>query len=359
MKEKTEVSQHTLWNKSSIYQLTPEITQDKILETLNQEDVFEFYGVKVVFNEHFVSPLRRDTYPTCSFKWIGNMLFFRDWSEDSPITCFQLVMRIYGCNYKNALEHIYKDMILNNEHNYKRFIESKTIDYSYDRVKTKSKKSIIKVKTCAWKKEAKEYFKQYGLTSKQIKKFKIFPIDKVWINDKLIWTYSPHDPAVGYYFGDDEKGNQRWKIYFFNRKHYRFVGNTNRINGWVQLPEKGEILIITKSLKDVACLDIFDIPAIAMQNETTIPYDYIIDELKEKFTNLISFYDFDYTGIVNANKLKKLYDIPYMFLTNGRFGTEDYSAKDFSDYLKLRGKKDAKSLLYKNIRLLDKDYSVL
>jgi len=328
---------------NNLYQLKPEITKEKILDSLNQEDIYEHYGLKVVLGQLVRSPFRSDEYPTCSFKWIGDMLFFRDWAEERPITCFHVVMHHYNCSFQNALEYIYRDMIEGKEGAKERFLS--TDNKQKPRRKSKQDKSLIQVEVGSWQKEPVRYLKSYHLTSEQIDKFNIFPINKVWVQGKLNWQYSPYDPAIGYYFGKDERGNQKWKIYFYTRKQYRFIGNTNRINGWIQIPKSGETLIITKSLKDVACFDIFGVPAIAMQNETTIPYDYIIDELNSRFNRLISFYDFDRTGVINANKLKKLYNIPYIFLTNGRLGSIDYGAKDFSDYLKLKGKNDAKQFL--------------
>lgn len=274
------------------------------------------------------------------------MLYFRDWAEAKPITCFQLVMGHYNCGFVEALNHIYKDMVIKRDRGKSLFLNKPK---PLNKTNIKHPKSSLQVSISKWTKNQAGYLKQYYIGEEQIKKFQIFPIDALWINGKINWTYSNSDPAIGYYFGRDEEGNQKWKIYFYRRKKYRFLGNTNRINGWIQIPEKGELLVITKSMKDVACLDIFNVPAIAMQNETTIPYDYIIEELNERYISLISFYDFDRTGIINANKLKSLYNIPYLFLTNGRFGTEDMGAKDFSDYLKLKGKPYGKEFVDKNL----------
>jgi hypothetical protein len=75
----------------------------------------------------------------------------------------------------------------------------------------------------------------------------------------------------------------------------------------------------------------FGVPAIAMQNETTMPYDYIIDELKQRFKVIYSLYDYDTTGKHLASRLKEEYDIPSLFFKNIK------NVKDFSDYLKLNG----------------------
>lgn len=325
-----------------MYQLEPDTTKELILANVSQEEIFEhFLNIQVEIGTLFCSPLRNDKHPTCSFKWINGTLYYRDWSEPRAKDCFKIVQELYLCDFWNALtiirEELLKGKTLNIPKNnvYKRSVPQK-----------KSSKAEIKVNISDYfQREVRQYLQSYSITAEQCKKFNVFPLERMFLNGKLQWTYSSKDPALGYYFGKDDNGSQRWKIYFYKRDNYRFIGNTNRINGWVQLPEKGELLIITKSLKDVICFDQFDIPAIAMQNETTIPYDYIIEELKKRFDSLISFYDFDYTGVINANKLRKLYNIPYYFLTNGKLNTKDYGAKDFSDFIQQNSRSEAKSII--------------
>lgn len=322
-----------------MYQLLPNLSARFILNNVSQEEIFEYCGIPVRYNTFFCSPLRTDEHPTCSFKWIGEYLYFRDWAEEHSYNCFQMIKRIHNCSYGEALELVYE-----------KFVKKLTVikpEYTYEVESSPAyrSKSKIQVKLSKWQPEVIDYLKSYHINKGKCVKFNIFPIEKVWVNGKLSWKYQPNDPAIAYYFGVDEQGNKKWKIYFYTRRVWRFIGNTNRINGWIQIPERGDLLVITKSLKDVVCFDTFGVPAIAMQNESTIPYDYIIEELRSRFTKIISFYDFDRTGVVNANKLKRLYNIPYIFLTNGRYGTVNFGAKDFSDYLKHNGKQHAYNFL--------------
>ena len=211
---------------------------------------------------------------------------------------------------------------------------------------TKSRKSLIQVQFGRWHPELKDYLKSYGIGKEQCEKFNVFPPQKVWVNKRLIYTFSKNDPALAYYFGKAKNGEERWKIYFFSRRgRNRFLTNTNRINGWVQIPEKGTTLIITKSLKDVMCLDVLGYDAIAMQNETTEPYQRIVEDIQSRFDSVWSFYDFDEPGIRLANTLKKKYNLPYLFLTNGKYNTHDYGSKDISDYIKENGLQKAEELL--------------
>lgn len=318
-----------------MYELKPDITLKYILERVTQEQIFEHYlNTSVVYGQFFCSTLRSDKNPTCSFKRMSNgTIVYRDWAEPKGFTCFSLVQYIYNCTFWEALQYIYVDMLIDNKKPQYIFVEPEVKEIR------KSDKSDIQVKFDSFQPEVKQYLTSYGITTHQCKKFNIFPIKHVFLNGKLFWTYNKYDPAIAYYFGDNNN-SQRWKIYFFARKNkYRFLCNTNRINGWIQLPSTGDTLIITKSLKDVACLDMFNIPAIAMQNETTLPYDYIIEELQSRFTNIYSLYDYDRTGIHLASELEQLYNIKPLFFKNVS------NVKDFSDYIKHNGKPKTERLI--------------
>lgn len=320
-----------------MYGIDRTLTKEYILANVTQEEIFEkFLGVSVKYGTIFCSPLRKDDNPTCSFKKMpSGVILYRDWADEKALNCFDLVMKLCNCDFVSSLLYIEQALILNKKNI--RYVEpknKKSVTYK------KSNKQIIQVELSkTFQPEVITYLTEYFITYQQTKLFNVFPIKKVWLNDKLIYQYNKNDPAIAYYFGKNEN-NQRWKIYFFKRRsRFRFLCNTNRINGWIQLPEKGKLLVITKSLKDVICLYRFGIPAIAMQNETTIPYDYIIKELQERFQNIVSLYDFDRTGVVNANKLKRLYKIPYLFFRKIN------NVKDFSDYLKEFGLEKTQRLI--------------
>jgi hypothetical protein len=328
-----------------MYNIEPDLTAEYILKYVSQHSIFEhFLHINVEVGEMFCSPLRRDKSPTCNLAWSGGKLWFRDWAEPKPKDCFNIVQEVRNVSFMEALKLIKRELIDNIENLKPR------IKHKEELQPRKSHKSKIQVKFGTWKPELIDYLKSHGISSEQCKKFNVFPPSHVWLNGKLIYTYKKSDPALAYYFGKAKNGDERWKIYFFTRRgKYRFLTNTNRINGWIQIPETGDNLIITKSLKDVMCLDVLGYSAIAMQNETTEPYSSIIKKLKARFGIIWSFYDFDEPGIRLANILKHKHSIPYLFLTNGKYNTRDYGAKDISDYIKTNSIQEAKELLLQYI----------
>jgi len=323
--------------------INPTLTKEEILRKVSQEQIIEFYlNTSIKVGELFNSPFRKDNNPSCSFKYFKGVLRFRDWTESRTKDCFDIVQEIYGCSFGKALDHIYNDMVLDKRPNIKK---KDTVKINFTK-----EKPIFVVETKPFSAIEGEYLKQFGITKAQCAKFNVFAIKRIFINGKLIYTFNPNDPALGYYFGVDEQNNTKWKIYFFKRtkasRGPRFLSNTNRIQGLIQLPPRGDFLIITKSLKDVMVLDKFDINAVAMQGESMLPYDYIVEDLKLRFSHIASLLDFDKTGVTSANKLRKLYNIPAYFLTNGRFKTKDFQAKDISDVVKNHGVAKAAKILY-------------
>lgn len=305
---------------------TSEINKNFILDRVSQEDIFSKYlGMTIDTKGLFKSPLRKDRNPTCSFNYNSKgMLYMKDWSGYFHGDCFNLVEFLYGCDYRKACEKIASDFNLTG----KTTILKKITMPNYEE-KVPSK---IQVRCRDWNKKDEEYWGAYGISIALLYFYKIAPAKEVWVNGKLVYRNDLKNPAYIYYFGPGE-----YKVYFPLKKEYRFICNTSVLQGYSQLPETGELCIITKSLKDIAVLHNFDIPAVAPQGESIIPSQKIIDELKLRFKVIYSLYDFDLTGVRSANKMKKQYDVKPKFFTNGRFGTPDYGGKDVSDIYKNKG----------------------
>ena len=92
------------------------------------------------------------------------------------------------------------------------------------------------------------------------------------------------------------------------------------------------ILVIAHNSINIALYN-FGIPAIAPQAESIIPTQEQFEDLSKRFKNIYSLYDFDWAGVRSANKMRKVYGILPIFLTNGRFKSFNYGAKDPSDLL--------------------------
>ena len=304
--------------------LAPDITKQWIRERVSDEEIFSHYlKVDVVLRKKFCSPLRKDSNPTCNFFITRNgVLWMKDHSGHFAGNCYDLVMFMFGVDFREALEIIAKDFNLIEGNSNKTRVIRKQKKYVAEKVK-------IIVSPRGWSDRDLEFWGQYKIQKPLLQYFKVVPVQCVWLNDELHYTHNITDVAYAYIFGEDDI-----KIYFPMRDNARFLCNTNILQGYNHLPEKGENLIITKSYKDIMCLYNLGFPSVSPQSETQTITEEQYKDLSSRFKNIVSWYDFDLTGIRTANKMKRIYGIKPIFLTNGRFQSIDYKAKDISDLLR-------------------------
>jgi hypothetical protein len=314
--------------------ILPDLTVEYVLSRVSEEQIFSKYVCEVEFSGLIRNPMRKDRKATAGFYYNSkNRLVFHDFNGYFHGDCFAAVQKMYGLGFKDCLLKIAGDFGL---------IDG-TVNVEKLKVKFKSKKreeTRIDIKIKDFTDVEKAYWRSYNLNSKILNKYKVFSLSKVWVNGEIRYNYKSSDPAFAYYFG-----NGKYKIYFPERDEYRFLSNTDMIQGFEQLPDKYDFLVLTKSLKDIMIFDLLGVPAIAPQAEGNILSEDIIKKLQKRFPKIVSNYDFDYAGVRGANRLKKAFDIQPLFLTNGRFKTIDYEAKDISDYLQKHGLEKTKELI--------------
>jgi hypothetical protein len=314
-----------------MYELQEPLTKEYILNHLTQEQIMEHYlGVPITFNRKICSPLRRDNNPTCGFRYApSGDLYFRDFSGHFAGNAFNVVEYIYGCNFNEALEIIAKDFKLRDGES-----RVERVEYNYDMIRESQKRNTeIHIRIRPFNSLDKDYWSSFGISKATLQHFGVYACEAVWLNGKMVYRYTKDDPAYAYRFDEGV-----YKIYYPTRNKMRFMCNTNVMQGQQQLNDTGNFVVLTKSMKDVMCLYEFGIPAVAPQSESAYPDEDIIDMLKDKFKKVYTFYDFDYAGIKMASEISRRYNIEPIFLTNGRFGTIDYGAKDWSDFVRKHGK---------------------
>jgi len=296
---------------------------DWILNKVSEEEVFSFYGITVQ-KKIFCSPLREDKRPTCSFyRTEKGKLFYKDWAVNHEFDAFGFVEWKYNLNFFEAMKKVYEDMIRLNPGN-----SSASNNKSYNKrniIKIEKRDSSqITVKRRGFAHGDLLYWKQFGISLKTLVHYNVSAIERAWVNQKSVYLHQKQDVCYAYRFGD-----KKYKLYFPTRKEYRFLSTPVKIQGLNQLPEKGNILVITKSLKDVMTLHEFDIPAIALSSEAVVPDEELLCKLRLRFKNIVMFYDNDTRGILSMQKVKS--ELPCMWIPR------KYNVKDISDYYKMYG----------------------
>lgn len=325
------------------------ITREELLKRVSQIQIMERYlGIRVQFNKSVKNPLRNDTTAGCRFYVKNGRIRFVDYSKGFNEDCFGVVQTQYGnCNFNEAIKQVAEDfnlyttltaeiptIILDEEI----ITQEEKVKHTYlYEISADSKDNII------WRPEDKRYWKDHCLNSEILEGLDIYPLSSLYIDDNLVYTYRTGDIGFIYVFPDET-----FKAYFpYREKGKRFIGNSTYLQGYNHLPETGDILVITKAMKDVACLNLFNIPSVAPQSENVIMNSDILDDLDNRFNRIVVLFDFDLTGIRAAKRLYNQRGYDYLFFTTGKFNTIGYRAKDFSHYL-LNNKKDKTLELIKN-----------
>lgn len=304
----------------------PKITKELLLSKHSQETYMEYYLEIPVTSGLHRSTLRVDNSPTCAFfRNKAGDLIFKDFSGQFYGNFISVVMFKYNCSYYKALQIIANDFgIINRpklEKNTKPIQESKTVlEYKGS--------SKIRVEIQEFTNEELQWWLQYGITNDILKKFKVYSCKSVFLNDEYFTGSTKNQRIYGYYRGKDADGLELWRLYFPGRKTFKFLSNWKSImlQGVKQLPKEGDLLVITKSMKDVMTLYSLGITAIAPNSENLFMTENQYNKLKTRFKKLVLFYDNDLAGISNMNRIRKQFNIDCVWIPR------KYKAKDISDF---------------------------
>lgn len=309
--------------------LKPKITKDFILSKVNQESIMQHYTNQDVNSKKlFTSVLRNDHKVTISYyKSKSGILYMHDFATNEHLDCWNVVMKMFNCSYYEALKIIAQDfgIVSNSE------VETKPITIVESLKETESAKIQVQIKN--YTEEELKWWKQFGISVKTLKKFHVFSLEHVFLNGELKFTSSSKCPIYGYYFGKDKNSLEKWKIYFPLKTEYRFLNNLSKkvLQGYHQLPKMGDLLVITKSMKDLMAMYEFGIPAVSPNSETLFIDYKKLEEFKQRFKHILVIYDSDKPGKSNMAKIRREHpELNYYFLPK-------YLAKDFTDSIKMVG----------------------
>ena len=302
----------------------------------------------------FRSPLRDDPNPTCDFyRSKSGELIFKDFRGDFVGGFVDVVMFIHKVNYGEALNIIANDFGIISRDKYTK--TPPRIEYDGSKFVDEGTTSI----QCTIKdftKSELEWWQGFGITQQLLNDYRVFSVEHVFLNGNYYTSTELKSPIYGYYFGKKDSIEQ-WKIYFPFRKNNRFLLNTDSLQGFKQLPRNDKVLVVTKSLKDVMTLRALGISAIAPQTETKVLSNQQFQALQDRFQYIITNGDWDPAGIrFMANSRRTHETICLSFKDKKKYG------KDISDFVKLHGIKEAKSLILELKRKLTAgffDYQLL
>lgn len=299
------------------------LNKENILRQRDSHELLNYY-LKPYHNlgslkqgKHISNPFLAEKQKTPSFniyKSTNGLWRYKDFADpncDGDV--FELIMKLKGCSFKEALQHINSDFSLG--------LESS--------VQKKFKIEFAK----NWSEQNAQYWKDYGISVAQLNHYEVFPVVKVTCfkenGDPFYITATPHDPIFAY-----KNDADCYKLYRPFSKKYKFswlgYKPENYVFGFWSLPESGEMLFITGGEKDALSLSARECPAICFNSETYIPKPELIQELKKRFEKIIVLYDMDQTGIQQSKKLAEKFSLHRATLPK----LTDEDGKDISDFFK-------------------------
>jgi len=328
---------------SQTYDLKPLASRELILESIDDYQIFRHYLGDFPLRKAFNSPLRKDSIPSFNVFYGSNngKLMYKDFATGEKGDCFNLVQHLFGfIKYFDAIRKICTDFQLNhleyqpigNIPTVVNIPEQKDYDKNTSLVE-------ISIKRRSWSLGDKEYWSSYGVHKKTLEAFNVSPISYVFFNGNI-----QKCDSLAYAYKEFKDGRVSFKIYQPNRQRNqgKFINNADwKVHqGYSMLPDTGQLLVITKSLKDVMTLYELGYPSIAPQAESIPINDPVMHEYKERFEKVVLLYDDDPAGRVNTEKLSEQYDLDYFFITEA-----NENVKDVSDMRRYKGQAYTESYL--------------
>lgn len=310
-----------------------DITLDYILSKVSEYDIYAHYLGQFKVGAIYNSPFRKDKNPSFGIYYSKRtkQLLFKDHGTGECGNVVKFVSLYTGLtNYNDILKDIVKQLNI-------------TTDTKLDSSKQyiPSSETVIGIVRQKFTSTDINYWSQFNISEKTLKKYNVNSIKYYLCNGIVKGIYKEDNPMYAY------KVYNNFKIYRpLADKYTKWRNNLTEydIQGYAQLPSKGDTLVITKSMKDVMCLYEMGIPAISPSSESTfIPKD-ILEGLKKRFKRIIILFDRDNTGVKYLRK---------MSLKTGLEGLlvhKKFKAKDISDAIKANSFEEVKEWLYGEIK---------
>lgn len=303
-----------------------QVTLKDILERVSEADILAFYLNITTVPCVVCSPLREDKNPSFGFYSLdGKKIYYKDLSTGDKGGLFDLLTKLWLCDYPKAIERVYNDMC--------KFSATTTVKKqgltSVTTSNTYSKNMDLQCKVREWREHDIEYWNKYGISIKWLKYADVYPIShKIVIKDDKKYVLSADKYAYAYV--ERKEGNVTLKIYQpYNKDGYKWSNkhDSSVISLWTKVPKQFTNICICASLKDALCLWAnTGIPSIAVQGEGYNISETAVKELRKNYDNIYILFDNDEAGITDAKRLAEKTGFTNIVLPKFEGG------KDVSDY---------------------------
>lgn len=321
-----------MYSKDKAKELTNPITLEYILSKVTEYDIYAHYLGQFKVGMIYNSPFRKDKNPSFGIFYSKRtkQLLFKDHGTGECGNVIKFVQLYTGkTNYNDILQDIVAKLNITTD---TRLDSSKQYIPSQETVIGVVRQEFTDVDT--------NYWSQFHISIKTLKKFNVNSIKYYLCNGIVKGIYKPENPMYAY------KVYNNFKVYRpLGDKYTKWRNNLTEydVQGYEQLPKKGDICIITKSLKDVMCLYEMGIPAISPSSESTWLPDTVLEDILKRFKRVLICFDRDGPGMRNLRKISLKTGL------NGLIMHKKFKAKDISDAIKANGFDKVKEYIYAEI----------
>lgn len=326
-------------------------------------EVFEHFFDVTITRKLFTNIYRKDSHPSCRLKYVKKKQRYvlKDYGDSTWYgDCFRVVGMIKNLNPRTHFGEILK--IIDNEmslncigSNYDpNYVSTpKVLPSAFENAETKAFTAVSR----PFSSDEIAFWGKYGITLSTLEKYHVRSIDTARLEREGKDPYTVYgtkkQPAFGYMF-DKGRGMKVYRPLSENRFLYAGVLPKPYIFGLEQLPERGDLLLITGGEKDVMSLAAHGFHAICFNSETSRIYENVIRPLSERFSSVIFLYDSDATGIRESSS--RVVDCVGFGLDNVLSVTLPLAGtkqeKDVSDFFRLgHTRQELLSILNKHISL--------
>jgi 5S rRNA maturation endonuclease (ribonuclease M5) len=313
--------------------LPDNITLDWILSKVTEYDIYAKYIGQFKVGMIYNSPFRKDKNPSFGIYYSKRtkQLLFKDHGTGECGNVIKFVSLFTGkTEYNDILSDIVDKLNITNN---TKLVSSKQYILPTETVIGVVRQEFTDVDI--------NYWKQFNISINTLKKFNVNSIKYYLCNGIVKGTYKRENPMYAY------KVYNNFKIYRpLADKYTKWRNNLTDydIQGYEQLPQKGDILFITKSMKDVMCLHEMGIPAVSPSSESTFLPKDVLEQLKTRFKRIIILFDRDTAGVKRSRKLSRETGLEAIFIN------KKFKAKDVSDAVKANSFEEIKNWLNETIK---------
>jgi hypothetical protein len=311
---------------------------EELLSKISEKAIYEYYlRHDIKDGQLYACPFHEDSSPSLGFKLMpSTVLIHRCFGCGERGNAINFVSKLLGLSYWDTVKRIHSDMVTNNTNYSKLDISMQTTSF------TKENNTRIFPVFQNFNIVDFNYWNQYSIPLSLLQKYDINACKQVFIKTRenklvLFAEYSKKNPVYCYTI------DNTYKIYkpLNPTKLGKWLSTTKAedIQGMKQLPTRGEMLIITSSMKDLLVLKVLGYNAIALGGEGNRIPAKILDYLHASFDKILVFYDNDLAGINYGRKLASEIDSEYFYIP------EIYKEKDISDFTSIHGLEQTRCLM--------------